>query len=411
MLIDSFTTQMYIDIFSNNFRISISVLILPIIYFFYRKVNPLIGALFIGFSGMIFRGILGLNMYGDFMSAVSADYHIFYFDLSYGLIYYFLLYKRKDYEITRWLLVVLIADLFSNIVEILFRIGINNIAEFSDKIYILLYVALFRTFIALMVVLVIQSYKMFLLKSEHNKRYQKLLLRVSELESELYFINRNMHQIETVMYNAYELYDTVENQGEEEIKTKALGIATDIHEIKKNYMNIYSGIREITEKDKEINKLKSFDLFSMLFNNLNRIASQKEVNLKYNVRHNFYVRDSYYFLSIIRNILVNSIESFEEYNISNKSITLYENSSDEFYIYKISDNGPGIKKTNIKNVFNPGYSTKFKENSGESNRGLGLYIVNEFVENIYKGKVKIESKIDIGTEITVYIPKAELEDI
>lgn len=352
-----------------------------------------------------------MHMYGDFISAIAFDYQIIYFDLSYGAIYYFLLYKRKDYEITRWLLVVLIADFFSNIVEVLFRIGIYNIAEFSDKIYILLYVALFRTLIALMVVLVIQSYKMFLLKSEHNKRYQKLLLRVSELESELYFINRNMHQIETVMFNAYEMYDTIEKQGNDEIKTKALEIATNIHEIKKNYMNIYSGIREITEKDKEINKLKSFDLFSMLFSNLNRNAIKKKINLKHNVRNNFYIRDSYYFLSVIRNILVNSIESFEEYDILEKSITFHENSSDEFYIYKITDNGPGIKEINVEDVCNPGYSTKFNENSGESNRGLGLYIVKEIVENIYKGKVEIESKIASGTEIIVYIPKAELEDI
>ncbi|MBN2260809.1 MAG: hypothetical protein JW702_09710 [Clostridiales bacterium] len=408
-LIDALTTQMYIDIFSNNFRISIAVLILPVIYFFNRKINPIIASAFIGFSGIIFRTIIELNEYGSVLASLTADYQIFFFDIVYGLIYYFFLFNKKDYNITTWLLVVLSGDLLANIVEVILRIGINNIVEFSDKIYILFYVALFRTFIAIVMVLIIQFYKMLLLKTEHNQRYQKLLMHISDLESELYFINKNMSHIEEVMYKTYDLYESVDHFDKHKIKSKALVIATDIHEIKKNYLNIYNGIKEITDKDKTINEIHVFDLLNILFNNLKKMESANDINLKLSIKNDYVIKDSYYFLSIVRNILMNGIESLNDSRIRNKSITMYEISSNEHYLYKIIDNGKGIKKEDFEDIFNPGYSTKFNKGNGDSNRGLGLFIVKELVENIYMGEIKVISEIDKMTEFTIMIPKNKLE--
>ncbi|MEA3423012.1 MAG: ATP-binding protein [Bacillota bacterium] len=408
-LIDAFATQIYIDIFSNNFRISFAVLLLPVIYFFNRKLNPIVGALYIGFSGLFFRAAIGFSEYGGILPSLAADYQIFFFDISYGLIYYFFLYNKKDYNITTWLLVVFSGDLFANLVEVILRIGISNIAEFSDKIYILFYVALFRTIIAIMIVLIIQSYKMFILKSEHNQRYQKLLIRISDLESELYFINRNMEQIENVMFKAYDLYEDADELDRKHIKNNTLDIATDIHEIKKNYINIYNGIKEITDKDKTINELHVYDLMNMLFNNLNKMVASKDINIKLHLNNNYTVKESYYFLSIIRNILMNGIDALKESEQLEKTITMYEINSENHYIYKITDNGPGIDKEDISEIFIPGYSTKFHKESGDSNRGLGLFIVNELVENIYNGQVTVQSEKYKRTEFTIILPKEKLE--
>ena len=300
-LVDAFATQIFIDLFSNNFRISVAVLLLPVIYFFNRKINPIIASIYIGLIGMFFRTFIGITEFGTISSALLADYQIIFFDITYGLTYYFLLYKKKDYDLTKWLLVVLFADMFSNVIEILSRTGFQNIGVFSDQIYILFYVAIFRTLIALLSVLIIKSYRMFLLKNEHNNRYQTLLLRISDLESELYFINRNMEHIEDVMFDSYDLYDGIETMAKDEIKSKSLNIAKDIHEIKKNYVNIYNGIKEITDKDKDDNELKIFDLLNILFKSLNRLSNVNNIDLKYRVKNNFVIHESYYFLSIIRN--------------------------------------------------------------------------------------------------------------
>ncbi|MCK5763789.1 MAG: ATP-binding protein, partial [Clostridiales bacterium] len=236
-----------------------------------------------------------------------------------------------------------------------------------------------------------------------------LLIRISDLESELYFINRNMEQIENVMFKAYDLYEDADKLERKFIKSNTLNIATDIHEIKKNYINIYNGIKEITDKDKTINEIHIYDLMNMLFNNLNKMSISQHINLKLHLNSNYIIKESYYFLSIIRNILMNGIDALKESKQLEKAITMYEVNAENHYIYKIIDNGPGINKEDIGEIFIPGYSTKFNEESGDSNRGLGLYIVNELVENIYNGEIKVQSEKYKRTEFTIILPKEKLE--
>jgi len=409
-VMDAFATQIYIDLFSDNFRISVAVLLLPVVYYFNRRLNPLVGALFIGLSGILFRTLVGLGTYDSFLESLLADYHIIYFDLSYGLIYYLLLYKKKDYPITTWLLVVIGGDLGSNLIEIFFRIGEGSILEISDKFYTLFYVAMFRTLIALMMVLLVESYRMFLLKSEHNERYQKLLMRISDLESELFFIHKNMSQVETVMAGAYELYENSQTIDRSELRSRSLKIASEIHEIKKNYISIYGGIKEITEKDKIIHEIRIQDMMSMLFKSLSKVEAYEKIELRYQLKNNFVVRDSYYFLTIVRNLVVNGLEVLKDSGRdAGARVELVEELDKTHYVYRICDNGSGIPEEELSDIFIPGYSTKFNKDSGQSNRGLGLFIVRELTHKIYFGEVSVTSTPGQKTEFVISIPKSQLE--
>lgn len=408
-LIDAMMTQIYIDLLTENFRISVAVLILPVIYFFNRRVNPMVASVYIGLFGLLTRTVIGMGAYGTLLASFLADYQILFFDLTYGLIYYLVLYKRRDYDMTRWLIVVLAGDLIGNIVELFIRTGWGDLSVFSDQIYILLYVAIFRTIVAILIVAVIRSYRMFILKAEHNKRYQQLLLRISDLESELYFINRNMTHIEDVMYEAYDLYEGAATFSREEISRRSLGISTDIHEIKKNYVNIYNGIREITEKDKDQSDLRINDLMSILFKSLHREAESHGIQLKCHINSQFKVHESYYFLTIVRNIVVNGMEALKNYPGARKAVTLYETRRAGQLVYRIIDNGPGIDQVHLDEVFSAGFSTKYAQDSGEANRGLGLYIVRELVERIYGGTVEVRSTPHISTEFIITLPKERIE--
>ena len=63
----------------------------------------------------------------------------------------------------------------------------------------------------------------------------------------------------------------------------------------------------------------------------------------------------------------------------------------------IKDNGIGIQKHNIDNIFEPKFTTK---NSG---MGLGLGIIKNIIEN-YKGTIIFESEFGKGTTFTVSLP-------
>ena len=96
-------------------------------------------------------------------------------------------------------------------------------------------VAIIRIVIGLAIVVFLKQYTQLIRKDEHEIRYKQLLMLTSELKSEAYFMQKNMDYIEFVMGDAYKLYSELDTLEPEETTTIALKIATDIHEIKKNY--------------------------------------------------------------------------------------------------------------------------------------------------------------------------------
>ena len=120
-IVDAIATQIFISIFPGSFRISLSVAILPVFYYWDNKLNPLKTAVFISLIGLLFRGLVNVKfILGDYTLFVE-DINIILFDLAYGLIFYYFYYKKTEKPIFNWLMVVFFADLIANIVELLSR--------------------------------------------------------------------------------------------------------------------------------------------------------------------------------------------------------------------------------------------------------------------------------------------------
>lgn len=93
------------------------------------------------------------------------------------------------------------------------------------------------------------------------------------------------------------------------------------------------------------------------------------------------------------NIFQNAIEAIE----SNGEIFInLKNSKDGVEIIFI-DNGCGIEKDRLMKIGEPFFSTK------EKGTGLGLLTSNRIIEN-HNGTIKIESVVNKGTKVTVFIP-------
>ena len=70
-------------------------------------------------------------------------------------------------------------------------------------------------------------------------------------------------------------------------------------------------------------------------------------------------------------------------------------------IINVTDNGDGINKSIIKNIFKPGVTSK------KRGWGLGLSLSKRIVEEYHKGSIFImESKKGVGTTFTVQLPKS-----
>ena len=89
-------------------------------------------------------------------------------------------------------------------------------------------------------------------------------------------------------------------------------------------------------------------------------------------------------------------------------LTFTQREEEGNYRFEITDNGPGILRENLTQIFNPGFSTKINFQTGEISRGLGLNLVEDVVKNQLHGSIWVKSQ---PGETTFYlsIPKKQLE--
>jgi two-component system sensor histidine kinase PilS (NtrC family) len=101
---------------------------------------------------------------------------------------------------------------------------------------------------------------------------------------------------------------------------------------------------------------------------------------------------------VIQNLLMNALQAMEgRGNILLDIQTENLGNEKKYTIIKIMDDGCGIDENDIKKVFEPFFTNK------EKGTGLGLAIVSRIVDG-YGGRIILESKIDHGTAVTVWLP-------
>jgi two-component system, sporulation sensor kinase D len=99
---------------------------------------------------------------------------------------------------------------------------------------------------------------------------------------------------------------------------------------------------------------------------------------------------------VIENLCKNAIDAMNGNGII--TVDIHENSKDIFI--DITDTGKGISKTNLKNVFQPGYTTK------KRGWGLGLTLVKRIIEIYHSGKIFVKkSELNKGTTFRIILNK------
>ncbi len=76
----------------------------------------------------------------------------------------------------------------------------------------------------------------------------------------------------------------------------------------------------------------------------------------------------------------------------------------EYQRFTITDQGCGLPPETMERIFDPFFTTK---GPGEGT-GMGLSVVHGIVTSL-KGAIEVESKVDIGTRFSIYLPTVEAE--
>ncbi|MBU1989581.1 HAMP domain-containing histidine kinase [bacterium] len=101
------------------------------------------------------------------------------------------------------------------------------------------------------------------------------------------------------------------------------------------------------------------------------------------------------FVHLFLNLISNSIDAFNEKNVSSREIKIRCYSENENIYIEFEDNGGGIPQKVIEHIFKPNVTTK-KEGKGT---GIGLYMSSQIVQK-YHGKINVHNT-DTGAFFTI----------
>ena len=99
---------------------------------------------------------------------------------------------------------------------------------------------------------------------------------------------------------------------------------------------------------------------------------------------------------VIENLCKNAVDAME--GSGKIELSLLDEGSR--VVIEVKDNGKGIRKKDVKNVFTPGFTTK------KRGWGLGLSLAKRIVEEYHKGRIYVKSsEVGVGTTFRIEMPK------
>lgn len=395
--------RLYVSFFVDGFIITFTAIILAIALYFNEDVNPLALGLVVAIVSPGMRFAFESFSSPDVMLKIHQVYPDIFFYLTYGLVYYLLRKKLGQNFKSKFYLVAFLTDFLSNFAEMMVRTQVINIEWFMIEGILL--VAIGRSLLTLLAIYLIVSYSTLLMRQEHEKRYQYLMMQSSRFKSEIYFLHKNMNQIESLMSLSHHLKKKVSE--DESLKEITLDISKGIHEIKKDYIRAIKGLEEIYDVGMNLNELSLKDLFKIIEDSTEDYVKSKhlEVVCRFKCKTNVMVKDHFYLMSVLRNLINNSIDACGQTG----TIDIYAHDVGDLVSVYVRDNGKGILEEDKGFIFNTGYSTKFNEETGDIYRGLGLTLVKEMVEDIFDGEISYDSEAGKGTTFVISFYKDKLE--
>ena len=125
------------------------------------------------------------------------------------------------------------------------------------------------------------------------------------------------------------------------------------------------------------------------------------INTDLNAENTYIYVDEMHFTNVLFNLLDNAVKYRNEDKKLELNITTHN--KDNKIIICISDNGIGIKKEDLKKVFDRFYRVHTGNLHNVKGFGLGLAYVKNVIDNL-KGSIHVESELGKGTKFVITLP-------
>lgn len=207
------------------------------------------------------------------------------------------------------------------------------------------------------------------------------------------------HDIKNPLSNlvmAIELFKKVSPDNEKEFQTLLKIVDNAL-------MKMHKLIIELTEVRKDTHKYKAEEAslnFESILEEVRLTLSDNIIAANAIIKSEINISEITFSRRKIRSIIYNLISNAIKFRSPERrpEITVTTRQEDDYTVISVKDNGMGIDERKYESIFSKYYRV---ENNIEGS-GIGLYLVKEIVTHS-GGKVLLESRLDKGTEIKVYL--------
>ena len=105
--------------------------------------------------------------------------------------------------------------------------------------------------------------------------------------------------------------------------------------------------------------------------------------------------------------MINLISNAIKFSDSNSKVEISIDYTEDGLDIKVADEGIGIKKEDIPNLFNKFYQIDSSLARNAEGAGLGLWLTNQLIE-AHQATIRIDSEYGEGTVVTVSFPKERM---
>lgn len=222
--------------------------------------------------------------------------------------------------------------------------------------------------------------------------------RLSEMKTD--FINNVTHELKTPLATINIACETISNlpndqlpQMLEIIKEENVRMQTLIEKI------LQTSLLDKTSIQLNLSKINLHDFLNDLLNDLHLFL--KDYNA--DVTTEFLIKNPEIYADEIhlRQVFYNLIENACKYSNGKPEIKITTRHNNKYIIVEISDKGVGIKKKDLKHIFDKFYRVPTGNIYNTKGYGLGLSYVQAIIE-AHKGKIEVISETDQGTIFVLY---------
>ncbi|MGG0463042.1 ATP-binding protein [Priestia aryabhattai] len=396
---------------NETFRITFGA---PTFFFFLlllKRKTVLSGGLLTALSVVLFRIMLDYITLDHFQFAASAytHYPTFFFYFTYALLFFIFKVSRMNYSAIVIGLIGLIIEIAADIVELTAQYIVLHTTIHVDSLSDMAVIAFAHSFIVLSFFNMMTIYESQSRERQIRKQNEHMLMLITSLYEETVHLKKTLHNTEVITKASYDLYRVLNQQEKDHsvlnqsLSKKALRIAGDIHEVKKDNQRIFAGLSKTISNESFQNYMKAEELIELIVRINKKYADSlhKQISFFSSVTGEHFSYHVYTILSIINNLVANAVEAIKDEGM----IVLSVHRQAEHVEFHVQDDGPGVPLKYEKAIFEPGFTSKYDQ-FGNPSTGIGLSYVRDIVQELGG---TIEAKYgDNGMIFIIQIPLCSL---